>query len=240
MTAVDKVVGVIGGMGPDATIDFMVKELARTPADSDQDHVRMLIDQNPRVPTRQAAMQGGGEDPGPVLADMAARLEAGGADFLVMPCNTAHAWQDQVVAATTVPFISIIEESIAAAVRAAGGPVGLLTTPGCFAAGLYQAALERAGCEAVLQSAEELGDAMSFIDRVKSGDQSAAVVTGLRRLADQLVSRGAGAVIAACTEIPLVLDQSMFDVPYIASTDVLADRTVALALGREPLPSRQE
>ena len=236
MTAVDRVVGVIGGMGPDATIDFMVKVLARTPADHDQDHVRMLVDQNPRVPSRQYAMQGSGESPGPMLAHMAARLEVGGADFLVMPCNTAHAWEDEIIAATSIPFVSIIEESVAAAARVADGPIGLLTTPGCFAAGLYQEALERAGCEAVLQSSKELGDAMAFVDHIKAGDQSSPIVTGLRTQGENLVSRGARAVIAACTEIPLVLHQSMFGVPYIASTDLLADRTVSLALCKEPLP----
>jgi len=240
MTAADRVVGVIGGMGPDATIDFMSKVLNLTPASRDQDHVRMLVEQNPRVPSRQLAMTGEGEDPGPVVAAMASRLETAGADFLVMPCNTAHAWQEDIIAATSIPFISIIDESVSKALQHAGtnGAVGLLTTPGCFKAGLYQQALAGAKREAVLPDPAELAEAMSLIDRIKAGDKSDTVATGVQALAERLVSRGARAVIAACTELPLVLTQSMLSVPLVPSTDALAERTVVLALSTEPLPQR--
>lgn len=227
-------------MGPDATIDFMARVVEHTPSDRDQDHVRMLVDQNPRVPSRQLAMRGAGESPGPVLAEMANRLEDCGADFLVMPCNAAHVWKDDVVSVTSIPFISIITESVSTALQCArdDGAIGLLTTPACFAADLYQRALVDANREAVLQSPEELGETISLIDRIKAGDKSAAVVAGLQRLANLLVSRGAETVIAACTELPLVLDQSMLSVPLVASTDVLAKKTVALALSTEPLPKQ--
>jgi len=82
MTEKHRVVGVLGGMGPDATVDFMSKVIAATPAEKDQDHVHMIVDHNPKVPNRQAAILDGGEDPGPALADMAVRLESAGADFL--------------------------------------------------------------------------------------------------------------------------------------------------------------
>lgn len=237
MTAADKVVGVIGGMGPDATVDFMARVLAHTPSAVDQDHVHMLVDHNPHVPSRQQAMAGTGEDPGPVLAQMAARLETGGADFIVMPCNTAHAWQDDIVAATTIPFVSIVEESVRAArEHVAGGPVGLLTTPGCLTAGLYQQTL--ADVDVVLQKPDELAETMSLIDQIKAGDKSEIVSRGLHTLGKRLVARGAAVLIAACTELPLVLDESMFDVPLVASTDVLAEKTVSLALGQEALPER--
>lgn len=232
----DRLVGVIGGMGPDATIDFMSKVLEYTPAENDQGHVRMLVDQNPRTPSRQRALQGDGESPGPVLVQAAARLQLGGADFLVMPCNTAHAWQDKIIAATTIPFISIIDESVAKAINSAAGAIGLLTTPGCSAAGLYQKAIAAADRGLVEQTEAEIGEAMQLIDRIKAGDKSAAVAAGLQKLAQRLVDRGAAVIIAACTELPLVLVPSMVSVPLIGSTDVLAERTVALALAQEPLP----
>lgn len=240
MSKGERLVGVIGGMGPDATIDFMSKVLEKTPADNDQDHVRMLVEHNPRIPSRQLAMRGEGENPGPVIAKMAERLEAGGAGFIVMPCNAAHAWQDDIVAATTIPFISIIEVSVAKALQSApgDGAVGVLTTPGCFAAGLYQEALAHAGREVVLQLPEELAETLIFIDRIKAGDKSEPVTTALRELAERLVSRGAKTLIAGCTELPLVLKQSMFKVPLVASTDVLAEKTVALAFSSEPLPEQ--
>lgn len=227
-------------MGPAATVDFMARVLAHTPSATDQDHVRMLVDHNPRVPSRQQAMRGDGENPGPVMAEMAGRLEAAGADFLVMPCNAAHAWQDEVVAASRIPFISIIEASVSRALRKApaDGAIGVLTTPACFKAGLYQRALADAESQAVLQSPDELAEAMSFIDRIKAGDKSEPVRAGVCELAERLISRGAKTLIAACTELPLVLDESMFSVPLVSSTDVLAQRTVSLALAQEPLPVR--
>ncbi len=238
MTNGDRLVGVIGGMGPEATIDFMSKVLEYTNAETDQDHVRMLVDQNPRTPSRQHALSGDGASPGPVMASAAARLEAGGADFLVMPCNSAHAWANEITAAVAIPFISIIDASVSRALASVGDgeAIGLLTTPGCFAAGLYQRAMSDRECELVLQTPEELAEAMRCIDSIKAGHKSENVADALRALAGRLVDRGAGAVIAACTELPLVLRPSMLDVPLVASTDALALKTVAIALGREPLP----
>lgn len=238
MTTGDRLVGVIGGMGPDATVDFMSRVIARTPAQTDQDHIRMVVEHNPRIPSRQMAMRGIGEDPGPVIAAMAARLEASGAEFIVMPCNAAHAWEADIRAATMVPFISIVDESVATAVQcvADNAAIGLLTTPGCFAAGLYQDALARR--KLVLQTTEELTETIAFVERIKAGDKSEPVATGLRKLAERLVSRGAQVLIAACTEFPLVLEPAMFAVPFVSSTDVLAEKTVTLALSAETLPKK--
>jgi aspartate racemase len=236
----DRLVGVIGGMGPDATIDFMARVMARTPADKDQDHIRMLVEHNPRIPSRQLAMRGEGESPGPVLAELAVRLEAAGADFIVMPCNAAHAWQDDIIAAINIPFVSIIDASVSKALQIGpdNGAVGVLTTPACFTAGLYQESISNAHREAVLQTNAELAEAIALIDRIKAGDQSQPVAAGLCELAGQLVSRGATTLIAACTELPLVLKSSMFEVPFVSSTDVLAEKTVALALSDQALQSQ--
>lgn len=235
MTAEDKVIGVIGGMGPDATIDFMTRVLRCTPAEVDQDHVHMLVDHNPRIPSRQKAMKGEGDDPGSVLAAIAVGLEAAGADFIVMPCNAAHAWERDIRAAISIPFVSIIHESVSSALKVSDGrPIGLVTTPGCLTAGLYQDALPN--YELMLQEPDELDETMLLIDRIKAGDKSTTVAESLRMLGEQMVSRGAGSLIAACTELPLVLDPSMFDVPLVSSTEALAQKAVALALGQEALP----
>ena len=138
MSTGNRLVGVIGGMGPDATVDFMAKVIEKTPASSDQDHVRMLVEHNPRIPSRQLAMRGEGEDPGPVIAQMAARLEASGADFIVMPCNAAHAWQDDIVAATSIPFISIIDICVEALAGLGAKRIGVMAARGCLDARLYQ------------------------------------------------------------------------------------------------------
>lgn len=233
----DKLVGVIGGMGPDATVDFMSRVLAATPAGKDQDHIRMVVENNPKIPSRQLAMVGGGESPGREIAAVAARLATIGADFVVMPCNLAHAWQSEIIAAIRIPFVSIVDVSVAAALECSGNDsaVGLMTTPGCFSAQLYQRALTDSGLAVVTQRPGELTDTMRFVERIKSGDRSDDVADGLRELGRKLIARGADVLIAACTEFPLVLNESMFEIAFVSSTDALARKTVALALGDEPL-----
>ena len=237
MARQDKVAGVIGGMGPEATVDFMSRVIDATPASVDQDHIRMVIESNPHIPSRQQAMRGEGVDPGAEIAAAAKRLEAAGAAFIVMPCNLAHAWQNDIERAVSIPFVSIVDESVLAALDRsnAASAVGLLTTPGCFAAGLYQQALADAGRPIVAQTPDELSATMQLVRRIKGGDKSPDVVAGLRALAGNLIDRGANVVIAACTELPLVLDDSMFEVAFVSSTDVLALKTVSLALGNSEI-----
>lgn len=231
MTKQRKIVGVLGGMGPDATVDFMAKVIALTPADKDQDHLHLLVDHNPTVPNRQDAIIGDGEDPGPAMAAMARRLEAAGADFLVIPCNTAYAFQDSILDAVSIPLISIIDESIQAVGENAADAkaVGLLATNGCLQAGVYQSAMAAQDLVAVLPEDDELEQLMTLVNGIKAGDKGSDVSASMRKLAEALVDRGAAAIIAGCTEIPLVLDGSMLEVPLISSTDVLAQKTVQFA-----------
>ena len=222
-----KVVGVMGGMGPAATVDFMSKVIALTPAEKDQDHIRMLVDNNPTVPDRQVAMASAGEDSGPVLVEMAVGLERAGADFLVMPCNTAHAWVDVIRDAVDIPLISIIDETVAAC--AGYDAVGLLSTSGCLKSNVYQEGLEAGGKKVVLPDDAEVAEIMDLVFRVKAGDLADEVFRRMAAVANGLARRGAEVVVAACTEIPLVLDEGIIDIPVIKSTDILAAATVARA-----------
>lgn len=238
MTAATKTVGVLGGMGPDATVDFMAKVIALTPAAKDQDHLQMLVDHNPKVPNRRDAILADGEDPGPALAAMARRLQEAGAEFLVIPCNTAYVFQDAITAATSIPLISIIDVTIDAVSEQSPGAkkVGILATDGCLMAGVYQDQLADQGFEPILPTDIELTNFMDLTNKIKSGYQGEVVAGAMRKLAQALESRGAQAIIAGCTEIPLVLDATMLDVPLISSTDVLAQVTAQLAHGELPLP----
>ena len=228
MTAARKVPGVLGGMGPEATVDFMAKVIALTAGDKDQDHIPMLVDHNPAVPNRQDAILGDGEDPGPAMAAMARRLEAAGADFLVIPCNTAYVFQQSIIDAVDIPLVSIIDETIAELPDNCGA-VGLLATDGCLKAGVYQRGLAERGFEAIEPTGEDMDELMRTVYAIKAGDTGPAVAESMRLLANTLVAQGASAIIAGCTEIPLVLNESMLDVPLLCSTDILAARTVQLA-----------
>ena len=227
-------VGVLGGMGPEATVDFMSKVIALTPGDDDQDHVRLLVDQNPQVPNRQEALLRGGVSPGPVLADMARGLEAGGCDFLVMPCNTAHAFQDDIRSAVSIPFISIVDATLDAAPDA--NCVGIIATTACVQADVYQPALESRGMRFVLPSDADVEELTRLSFEIKSGNKGDEIKAAVRGFALALVDQGADAIVSGCTEFPLVLGAGDLDVPLLSSTDELAKRTIALARGDMPLP----
>ncbi len=234
-----RIAGVLGGLGPAATIDFMRRVLALGDAIAEQQHVRLLVDQNPGVPNRQQAILADGVSPGPALAAMAAGLERAGADFLVMPCNTAHAWQGDIVAATSVPFVSIVEASVAAIPKGITA-IGVLETPACKKAGIYAAALAKAGFECIEMTAPECARLMDVAYAVKQGDCGTAQKQASKTLAAALAARGARAIIVACTEVPLVLDDADAEVPLVVSTDALARTTIAMARGEMPLPATQK
>lgn len=224
-------VGVLGGMGPAATIDFMMRVLRATPAEREQDHLRLIVDNNPGVPDRNAAIRGEGPSPGPVLAEMARGLARAGAEFLVMPCNTAHAFRDDIKAATQLPFIDMIEETASETRRLCphAKRVGLLATSGCVAANLYPAAFEGTPTR-ILEPKNALGQSfMQALYRIKLGHVETTERQQMRDIAERLVSEGAEAIIVGCTEVPLVLDQSDVSVPLIVSTDVLVARTIGFA-----------
>jgi aspartate racemase len=222
-------VGVLGGMGPDTTVDFMARVIALTPAEQEQDHVRMIVDHNPQCPSRQNALLRDGKDPGPTLAAMAAGLETAGADFLVMPCNTAHAFRDSIETATTIPLISIIDVTVSACTNY--DAVGVLATSCCLDSHLYQNALAENNVRAVIPDDEEIDLLLNLINRIKTGDRSSEGARQLQIFAESLTQKGAKAIVAGCTEIPLLLHESMLSVPLISSTDVLAGTTVRIARG---------
>lgn len=232
-----RVVGVIGGMGPDATVDFFAKLVAGTRAGSDQDHLRIVIDNDPGVPDRTAAIEGRGESPAPRLFAMARGLVALGAELLVMPCNSAHAFADAVrEAAAPVPFIDLIETTVAATRERLPGvaAVGLLATDGALAARLYQDAYEAAGIRALVPLGDDQRTVMDAIYAVKRGAADDAVRARLRLVGERLAAAGAEAIVAACTEVPLLLAEG--DVrhgggalPFVSSTDELVRRTLAEA-----------
>ena len=240
MSESHKIAGVMGGMGPDATVDFMAKVIALNPSGRDQDHVHMIVDQDPTVPNRRDAIATDSAAVTARLADMAKRLEDAGADFLVMVCNTAHVFLDGVHAVTTIPFVSIIDESIAEIDRLDSDArvVGLMATDGCLDTGIYQRAVEASGRTAVIPDAAGKTKLMSLIDAIKGGNKGPDIAAGMQAVATGLVEQGAQVIVGGCTEIPIVFEGDDFVVPVISSTNVLAQRTVALATGSEPLPKK--
>lgn len=230
-----KLLGVLGGMGPLATADFMRKLTELTPASRDQDHVPVLVYSNPQVPDRSTAIMGKGESPLPALLNGIARLEGAGADAIAIPCNTAHYWYDEMAAASRVPILHIVG-SVCEVLRQKGidgGTVGVMGTAGTLHTGIYQGYLQRSGYACVLPSDSEMAElVMPGIVAVKAGDLPAAKRV-LGDAAQRLEERGAQMVVLGCTEIPLALADASPEaaVRYVDSTAALAQACLAWVRG---------
>ena len=214
-----RILGVLGGMGPAATVAFLARVQALTPASGDADHIRVVMDMNPQVPDRNTR-------PGEAeaeLAAMALRLKAAGAQVLAMPCNTAHAQKAGILAAG-LPFIDMIAATVAVAKGYDARSIGILATPG--GESLYRAALEAEGVKPVLLTGVDREAFMACVYGVKRGDVGVDNRAAMARLAEALNVAGADAVIAGCTEVPLLLDAADVSVPLVDSAEVLAKACV--------------
>lgn len=218
-----KVLGVLGGMGPAATLDFLAKLQAATPVSREQDHLRVLVDINPKVPDRNVD----GSDPGPVLAAMAAGLRASGAQVLAIACNTAHAYAEE-VRASDLPLIDMLEAAGLAARAQGADVVGVLGTS--LALGLYRERLAELGLEVATLDDHEQVEFMALLYRIKRGDVGQASREAMAALAHRLINKGAQAVVAGCTEVPLVLSQTELSAPLLDATQTLAARCVEACL----------
>ncbi len=228
-------IGILGGMGPLATVDFLAKLVERTPAACDQEHVPLVVYSVPQIPDRSASILRGGESPLPAMQAGIRTLERAGARAIAITCNTAHYWFDDLARECGVPLLHIAD----CACAALGGDVanvGLLATKGTLAAGFYQQRLAARGYRCLINRQEEI-DAwvMPGIDLVKAGDIAGGGALLQQALA-ALIERGAQRVILACTEIPLALDRIVApQLPLcIDATAALADACLQWSIRNAP------
>jgi aspartate racemase len=215
-----KTIGILGGMGPEATNYFFNLVLRQTRAGRDQEHIPVLIWSNPRIPPRTEAILHRGPSPLPLLVEGVKRLEQGGAGLIVVPCITAHHWASEIAAAATVPFVDLINETV----RCVAGKIpglkkaGLVASSGTMAARIWHRAFEKRGIGIIVPESKDQDAVMSAIfgkDGIKAGFASGRPRTAILRVARRLIARGAEAIIAGCTEVPLVLRKGDLPVPLI-------------------------
>ncbi len=226
-----RLVGILGGMGPEATILLQQRVLETVEAQDDADHLPLLIDMNPQVPSRIAHLiEGTGADPGPVLVSMARGLERAGATALAMPCNTAHHYAAQIEQAVSVPFLHMVDLSVARAAQdlPAGSPVGILASPALRKVGVFDHPLQRAGFTVLWPESEEL--MLGAIRRIKADGPTADTLEVLSSAADDLTHRGASSLFVACSEFSLLTRDLGASIPIIDTVDVLADAIHAHSL----------
>ena len=224
------VLGVLGGMGPAATLEFLTRVQAYTPTQKEQDHIRVIADINPKTPDRNVP----GSNPGLVLAEMAGALQGAGAQVLAMPCNTAHANADVIQRASGLPLIDMIGLGAEAAKRSGAMRAGVLGTKGALK--LYREYLAARAMGMVSLPPEQQDAFMVTLYRIKAGDLGDDVKREMRGYAESLRVLGAEVLIAGCTEVPLVLSNGDTKLDLVDPGDLLAHRAVAVCMGWEPLP----
>lgn len=217
-----RVVGVLGGMGPEATILLQQRLLKIVDASDDADHLPLLIDMNPQVPSRIAhVIERKGENPGPVLASMARRLEDAGATALAMPCNTAHYYAPNIVTAASVPLLNMVTLSVAKAAQqlTPGSTIGILASPAVKTAGVFDTALKGAGFTSLWP--QDLDKMLSAIKAVKASGPVREAKDILKSAARELANNGADLLFVACSEFSLMTPDLDAEVSVIDTVDVL-------------------
>ena len=236
-----KVIGILGGMGPEATLDCFGKIIKNTPAKSDRDHIRVVMDSNPGIPDRIAAILGEGESPVSALIAGCRGLEKAGADFIIIPCVTVHFFLPQIQAQTPLPILSIFD-AVAEAIQGdfpAAKTVGLLGTVATVESGLIQKRLAQEKIHTLVpDSAQQskIVDAIKDIKDTRPSRTKSEITNALIEAARSLIDKepdGADAIIAGCTEIPLALAQEHLPVPYFDSLTILARAAIRFA-GKDP------
>jgi aspartate racemase len=234
----EKMIGILGGMGPEATIDLFTKIVKATKVKKDQDHLRILIDNNPKIPDRTLAIQGKGPSPLPQLIRSARVLEKAGADFIVIPCVTSHHFFQPLQERIKIPILHLIKETVkyTQARFKRIRKIGLIATTGTVQTGLFQKSFSDTGKELILPSPEVQKKMVMEAIYGKGGIKAIGPSERSKRLilkaCQGLIHQGAQAILAGCTEIPLVLREGDLSVPVIDPISILARAAVEKAQGK--------
>ncbi len=236
-------VGILGGMGPQATILLMQKVLASVEASDDADHIPLIVDQNSQVPSRiRHLIEGTGDDPGPVLAAMAKGLVGAGAEALAMPCNTAHHYAGAIRSAVKVPFLDMVDMSVIKAAGLAGfdGKVGILASPAVRKIGLFDARFAKYGVQPIFPSDEAA--MLAAIRQIKALGPGPEAESVLQAASEELLGQNAQVQMITCTEFSLIPNATAKGVTAFDTLDVLVAAIKDFALsrgGRTEKPARK-
>jgi len=223
------ILGIFGGMGPEATANMYQLIVKLTPATRDQEHIPTLIYSFPQVPDRTTAIENGDPAIVPYLVEGVTRLQRAGASFIIIPCNTAHYFHERMQAAVAIPILHMIRETARAVVERYPQcrDIGLLATSGTIRSGLYEKEFARSGRRAIIPDESiERDYVMKAIARIKAGETSRESEDLLAAAGAHLEARGAQVLVLGCTEIPLAFNPARAKVPVVNATRVLAEAAI--------------
>lgn len=219
--------GILGGMGPLATIDFMNKIVLGSHVNCDQEHMPIIVHNVPQIPDRTQFILGDGEDPFPAMLEGLRRLEISGASCAVIPCNTAHFWFERLQVETSMTMISILDCVMAEISHRNLKRVGIMATSATVSAGMYQKRLAQQGCEALVPNEQSQERMMSAIYAIKAGQMTEGTAM-MEEIFAELQNQGAEAVVLGCTEIPIGLARLAKEQPErcLDATELLAEACI--------------
>jgi aspartate racemase len=233
----EKIIGILGGMGPEATADLFHRIIKSTPVEKDQDHPRTVIYSNSKIPDRTPAILSKGLNPIPEMVKASQALEKAGADFIIMPCNTGHYFLEDIQAQIEIPILNMIEMTADKVRERYSGikRAGLIATDGTLESKLYHESFQKKGIEIITPSKSLQREVMKTIYKhIKKGDINTGRDIAIH-VAKNLLSQGADIVINGCTEISLVLKQGDIKGIIVDPLQVLADTAVEIGLGKREL-----
>ncbi|MBS7619121.1 amino acid racemase [Candidatus Bathyarchaeota archaeon] len=226
-----KIIGILGGMGPEATAELFLRIIRATPAEKDQDHLRIIIDNNPQIPDRTTAIMNMGPSPLPELISTGLNLERAGVDFIIIPCNTAHYYYDSLIKELHVPVLNMLRLTAEKVSRLYPGAdnLGLLATDGTIMSGIYSMEMKKFGLNILAPAGKAQKKVMEAIYRhIKIGN----LAEGRRiilNIGEKLIDEGADLLICGCTEVSLVLKEGDLQRPVIDPLQILAETAVEMA-----------
>ncbi len=233
----EKIIGILGGMGPEATADLFYRIIRATPVKRDQDHIRTIIYSDSKVPDRTPAVLGVGEDPVPEMLMAGKALEGAGADFIIIPCNTAHFFIDRLREKLDIPILHMIEMTAEMVGRELPQvkKAGLIASDGTLKSGVYDKFFNKVGVDILAPSGEMQEEAMKAIyEHIKTGNLEDGREL-VMKISESLMEGGADMVICGCTEISLVLKDGDIAVTVVDPLQVLAETAVQIGLGKKEL-----
>lgn len=222
-----QLIGILGGMGPEATILLQRKVMDAVSARDDSDHIPLLVDMNSQVPSRIAHLiEGTGEDPSLTLSLMAARLQQAGCAALAMPCNTAHHYANAITSAVDIPFLNMINIAADYAVRTIGegGCVGVLASPAIRQTGLFERALGTHDISVIWPDSDDT--MLTAIRMIKTEGPVPAARSALLKASTQLAAAGADLQFIACSEFSLIANCVAQGVTAVDTVDLLVQSIV--------------
>lgn len=227
----EKIVGILGGMGPEATVDLFDKIIKKTYVKKEEDHLRIIIDNNPKIPSRQDAILKGTESPVPAMVETAKNLKNAGANFIILGANTAHCFYDELVSQIDIPILHIINETVKELLCSYPNvkKVGVMAANAVVKTKLYNNCCKKFNIEVIELNEDEQNKIHNAIFDFKYNGLTENNLKSACESVEILISKGAEAIIMGCTEIPVILKGKSFSIPLIDPNDIIGKVTVAYA-----------